>query len=269
MQPDTLHPADDAGLLSTLAHEMRTSLTAIKGCSTALLADEIALSPEAQREFLQIIDQECDVLQELVHNLLESSRIDAGQLRLERQPVRLSRLVEAAIRQVAHTPQHRFLVELEELPIVDADPARIEQVLRNLLDNAVKYSPQGGMIVVRGELRERASFAERALFAERASFAETERQGEVVVSVADQGMGIAPEHLNRLFEKFFRVESEVGRRVNGTGLGLPIARAIVEAHGGRIWAESKLGQGSTFTFTLPLGPDTVPFPVSSQQVGDA
>jgi signal transduction histidine kinase len=257
VQPDTLHPADDAGLLSTLAHEMRTSLTAIKGCSTALLADEIALSPEAQREFLQIIDQECDVLQELVHNLLESSRIDAGQLRLERQPVRLSRLVEAAIRQVAHTPQHRFLVELEELPIVDADPARIEQVLRNLLDNAVKYSPQGGMIVVRGELRERASFAE------------TERQGEVVVSVADQGMGIAPEHLNRLFEKFFRVESEVGRRVNGTGLGLPIARAIVEAHGGRIWAESKLGQGSTFTFTLPLGPDTVPFPVSSQQVGDA
>jgi signal transduction histidine kinase len=235
VQPDTPHPADDPGLLSTLAHEMRTSLTAIKGCSTALLADEIALSPEARREFLQIIDQECDVLQELVHNLLESSRIDAGRLRLELQPVRLQRLVEGAIRETGQTPRHHYVVELGDVPIVDADPARIEQVLRNLLDNAVKYSPQGGMIVIRGERRQ------------------AEGQGEVVVSVADQGMGIAPEHLNRLFEKFFRVESEVGHRVSGTGLGLPIAQAIIEGHGGHIWAESKLGQGSTFYFTLPLG----------------
>jgi len=241
VQPDTLHPADDPGLLSTLAHEMRTSLTAIKGCSTALLADEIALPPEARREFLQIIDQECDVLQELVHNLLESSRIDAGRLRLELQPVRLQRLVEGAIREAGQPPRHRYVVELDDVPIVDADPARIEQVLRNLLDNAVKYSPQGGMIVIRGERRERNPFAQ------------IEGQGEIIISVADQGMGIAPEHLNRLFEKFFRVESEVGQRVSGTGLGLPIARAIIEGHGGHIWAESKLGQGSTFYFTLPLG----------------
>ena len=118
----------------------------------------------------------------------------------------------------------------DDFPIVDADPLRIEQVLRNLLDNAVKYSPQGGMIVVRGEAQEKRA----------------------IVSVADQGMGIAPEHLNRLFEKFFRVESVAGQHVVGSGLGLPIARTIVEGHGGHIWAESRLGEGSTFYFTLPL-----------------
>ncbi len=113
---------------------------------------------------------------------------------------------------------------------MDADPDRIVQVLRNLLDNAVKYSPQGGLVVVRGELRE----------------------SEVVISVADQGIGIAPEYLNRLFERFFRVKTGLGRHVVGSGLGLPIARNVVENHGGRIWAESQVGRGSTFYFTLPL-----------------
>jgi signal transduction histidine kinase len=114
------------------------------------------------------------------------------------------------------------------------------QVLRNLLDNAVKYSPDGGLIVIRGEVV----------------------SGEVIVSVADQGVGIAPEHLNRLFEKFFRVRWGLGRHVVGSGLGLPISRTIVESHGGRIWAESQLGEGSTFFFALPIsstgGLDTQP-----------
>ncbi|MBM4431801.1 MAG: cell wall metabolism sensor histidine kinase WalK, partial [Chloroflexi bacterium] len=133
---------------------------------------------------------------------------------------------------------HRLLIDFpRDFPIVDADPNRIEQVLRNLLDNAVKYSPDGGLVVIRGEVGE----------------------DEVVISVADQGVGIAPEHLNRLFEKFFRVTSALGRHVVGSGLGLPIARTIVESHGGRIWAESQLGQGTTLYFTLPLrGPSQEP-----------
>jgi len=202
-------------LISTLAHEMRTPLTSIKGYSTALLMEETTFSPETQQEFLQIIDEECDVLQDLIHDLLESSIIDAGLLRLEPQPVMLPRLAQNVTDDI----------------VVDADPDRIAQVLRNLLDNAVKYSPQGGLVVVRGEVRE----------------------DEVVISVADQGVGIAPEDLNRLFEKFFRVKSALGRHVVGSGLGLPIAQTIVESHGGRIWAESQLRQGSTFYFTLPLG----------------
>jgi signal transduction histidine kinase len=220
-----------AEVISTLAHEMRTPLTSIKGYATALLLEDAVFNSDTQREFLQIIDEECDVLQNLIHDLLESSIIDAGFLKLELQPIQLLRLAKAAIEEVAHlTQKHRFLADFPpQFPIVDGDPQRVTQVLRNLLDNAVKYSPNGGLIVVRGEVRE----------------------GEVVISVADQGEGIAPEHLNRLFEKFFRIRSGLGRPVAGTGLGLPIARAIVESHGGRIWAESQLGQGTTFYFTIP------------------
>jgi signal transduction histidine kinase len=211
---------------------MRTPLTSIKGYSTALLMEETTFSSKTQQEFLQIIDEECDILQDLIHDLLESSIIDAGLLRLEPQPVMFPRLVKSLTDDIAnHAQKHRFLVDFpSHFPIVDADPQRITQVLRNLLDNAVKYSPQGGLVVVRGEVRE----------------------DEVVISVADQGVGIAPEHLNRLFEKFFRVESGLGRHVVGSGLGLPIAQTIVESHGGRIWAESQVGQGTTLYFTLPL-----------------
>ena len=221
-----------AELMSTLAHEMRTPLTSIKGYSTALLMEDATFSPETQQEFLHFIDEECDVLQDLIHDLLESSIIDAGHLKLELQPVMLQRLTKSLTEDMARRhPYYRFLVDFpKHFPIVDADQDRLAQVLRNLLDNAIKYSPQGGVIVVRGKAS----------------------KDEVVVSIADQGIGIAPEHLNRLFEKFFRVKSSPGRHVVGSGLGLPIARTIVESHGGRIWAESQVGQGTTLYFTLPL-----------------
>jgi len=233
-----------AELISTLAHEMRTPLTSIKGYSTALLMEEITFSSETKQEFLQIIDEECTVLQDLIHDLLESSIIDAGLLRLEPQPVMLPRLIQGAVDDMARrTRIHTFVVDFEKrrssFPIVDADPRRVEQVLRNLLDNAIKYSPEGGLIVVGAKVHE------------------DEAGKEIIISVADQGMGIAPENVNRLFEKFFRAESGLGRHVVGSGLGLPIARTIVESHGGRIWAESKLGEGSTLYFTLPLqGPSS-------------
>jgi signal transduction histidine kinase len=128
------------------------------------------------------------------------------------------------------TASHRLVVDFpDDFPLLMCDPRRLRQVLRNILDNAVKYSPDGGLIVMRGEVR----------------------QADVVVSVADQGVGIAPEDLIPLFDKYFRVQRTTGDHVPGTGLGLPITRAIVEAHAGRIWAESKLGQGTTFYFSLP------------------
>lgn len=220
-----------AELISTLAHEMRTPLTSIKGYSTALLMDDVTFSPEKQLEFLRMIDEECGILQDLIRDLLESSIIDAGLLRLEMQPVRLPRLVQDVADELTRrTTEHRFMLDFPEaFPLLDADPNRLSQVLRNLLDNAIKYSPNGGLIVVRGSIQ----------------------PDEVVVSVADQGIGLAPEHLNRLFEKFFRAKSSLGGHVVGSGLGLPISRTIVEAHGGRIWAESQLGQGTTLYFTLP------------------
>lgn len=146
--------------------------------------------------------------------------------------MRLPRLVRGVVADFMHrNGKHRFVVDFpSDFPLVEADPHRITQVLRNLIDNAVKYSPDGGLVVVRGKIE----------------------AGEAVLSVADQGVGIAPEHLNRLFEKFFRIKSGLGRHVVGTGLGLPISRAIVESHGGRIWAESQVGQGTTLYFTIPL-----------------
>lgn len=230
-------------LISTLAHEMRTPLTSIKGYSTALLMEEATFSGEMQREFLQIIDEECDILQDLIHDLLESSIIDAGFLKLEPEPVLLPRLAHSVVDDIARrNSRHRFLVDFPtDFPIVAADPHRIVQVLRNLLDNAVKYSPNGGLVVVRGETG----------------------PAEVTISVADQGEGIAPEHLNRLFEKYFRIKSGLGRHVVGTGLGLPIARTIVESHGGRIWAESQVNEGTTFFFTLPARQSFLPAPAAA------
>jgi signal transduction histidine kinase len=154
-----------------------------------------------------------------------------GQLVIERQPVRLERLAhEVASDMQRRTDRHRILIDFPAgFPIVDADPRRVRQVMRNIFDNAIKYSPNGGLIVIRGEVRAR----------------------DVVVSISDQGVGISPEDLIPLFEKYFRVKAPTGYHVPGTGLGLPVARAIVEAHGGRIWAESKVGQGTTLYFSIP------------------
>ncbi len=218
-------------VIASLAHDMRTPLASIKGYSTALLMEGANFDPQSQREFLEIIDDECDHLTSIIHEMLESSLIEGGQLQLDLQPVILPRLVNAMVEEFKHrSRQHHILVDFPwRFPIVDADPYRIQQVLRNLLDNAIKYSAEGTLITIRG-------------------IAHPE---EVEISVADQGIGISPEDLNRLFEKFFRVNLASGKYVPGTGLGLPIARAIVEMHGGRIWAESQVGQGTTLYFTLP------------------
>jgi signal transduction histidine kinase len=219
--------------LATLSHELRTPLAAIKGYATALLLDEVEWTPEEQREFLTLIDRECDTVQVMISEVLDSALIDAGHLGLAPEPVRLPLLArEVADETQRQTAVHRLVVDFPgDFPLLMADPRRLRQVLRNVLDNAVKYSPEGGLIVMRGEVR----------------------QADVVISVADQGVGIAPEDLIPLFDKYFRVQRAAGEYVPGTGLGLPITRAIVEAHGGRIWAESKLGQGTIFHFSLPRG----------------
>jgi K+-sensing histidine kinase KdpD len=218
-------------VMATLSHELRTPLTSIKGYSTALLLEEATWSEEKQVEFLRRIDEECDNLQAMIGEVLDSALIDAGQLTIEYQPVRLPRLAqEVAEDMQRRTDRHQLVVDFPAaFPIVDADPRRIRQVLLNILDNAIKYSPAGGLVLMRGEVR----------------------PAEVVISVADQGVGISPDNLVPLFEKYFRVKSATGYHVAGTGLGLPVARAIVEAHGGRIWAESTLKQGTTLCFSLP------------------
>ena len=218
-------------VLATLSHELRMPLTAIQGYSSALLLDEVDWSDAKGQKFLHMIEEESENMQSMLKDILDSSLIDVDQLIIEQQPVRLQHLARDVAEEMQHqTESHRIIVDFpEKFPILVIDPRWIKQVFRNILDNAIKYSPEGGLIVIRGE----------------------ERPSDVVIMVADQGIGISPEDLIPLFERYFRVRSLANLHIPGTGLGLPIARAIVEGHGGRIWAESKLGEGSTIYFSLP------------------
>jgi two-component system sensor histidine kinase KdpD len=220
--------------MSMVSHELRTPLASIKGYSRTLLAADGHWDDQTRNEFLNIISDESDKLTELVENLLEMTRIEGGRLRVLPEPVLLSRFCKEVVNRVClHYPEIRFECEVSErLPMVEADPRRVEQVLMNLLQNAAKYS--GAEVIWT-----------------RATY---DGDWGVVVSVEDNGVGIAPEHLPYLFDKFYRVESgktESGEGA-GTGLGLAIAKALVEAQGGRIWVKSAPGKSTTFYFTLPI-----------------
>lgn len=221
-------------LISTVSHELRTPLASIKGYISTLLRPDVNWDEASKAEFLQIVDEESDRLQALIDNLLQMSRIDAGMLRIDKQPVQLSRLVHRVARKARlRAPNHRIAVLFSnDAQEVAVDAAQIEQVLNNLVDNAVKYSPAGSRIVIRGETED----------------------GAVKVSVSDEGIGISPQHLARIFERFYRVDTTETKRIHGTGLGLSICRGIIEAHSGKIFAKSTPGHGSTFTFVLPLEP---------------
>jgi PAS domain S-box-containing protein len=219
-------------LLSTVSHELRTPLASIKGFATTLLREDVEWEEESRREFLSIIDEESDRLTELIGNLLDMSRIEAGTLRVEPEPTDLGPLIQetaAEFQMMTHDHQIEVLLA-SALPLVMADPRRARQVLRNLVENAIKYSPQGGPITISAS-------------ADASS---------VQTSVSDQGIGIEPSHLDSVFDRFYQVDSASTRRVGGSGLGLSICKAIVEAHNGTIWVESQSGRGSTFYFTLPL-----------------
>jgi signal transduction histidine kinase len=220
-----------AEAMATLSHELRTPLAAIKGYSTALLLEEVDWPDEKKREFLNLIDQECDHLQTMIGDILDSSLIDVDQMTLEMQPVRLQILAREVADEMKHRVKiHRLVVDIpDSFPIIDADSFRIKQVIRNIVDNSIKYSPEGGLIVIRGE----------------------ERPEDIVVSISDQGVGISQEDLIPLFERYFRVKDSTGYHIPGTGLGLPVARTIIEKHNGRIWAESKIGEGTTLYFSIP------------------
>ena len=178
-----------------------------------------------------MIEEESDRLDGLISNLLEASRIQAGVLTLNPAPLDLAGLARKLVGEFrTQTDQHAFEVEFpDDLPPVWADYERIRMVLSNLLSNAIKYAPQGGTIRVGG-------------------WAEQER---VVVYVADPGIGIPESEFEHVFERFYRVDNRMSRTTAGTGLGLYLCKAIVEAHGGTIWVKSQVGQGATFFFSLP------------------
>jgi signal transduction histidine kinase len=218
--------------ISTVSHELRSPLTPIVGYSEILTMD--GYGPDEIKDMAGEINRAAVHMQLLVDDLLDLSRIEAGRLRLQPQETQLDELLRDAVRGlVSVSSKHQIRVEVpEHLPVILADRVRVRQVIDNLVSNAIKYSPDGGAVTLLA----------------------TAHEGTVRVSVSDQGPGIATDKQSRLFEAFYRVEGELTRRIRGTGLGLAICRHLVELHGGRIWVESQVGRGSTFTFTLPVAP---------------
>lgn len=221
-------------LLATVSHELRTPLASIKGFATTLLRQDVTWREAEQRDFLRIIEDETDRLGEIIDNLLDMSQLEVGALRVAKEPTQLRGLIRELVDAMRmRTESHFFVVDLpNDLPRVLADPRRIRQVIRNLLDNAVKYS-KAGQITVACQVE----------------------NNFLTVSVSDQGEGIPPQYLSKIFNRFFQVDGTSTRRKGGSGLGLSISRGIIEAHGGKIWAQSVIGQGSVFKFTLPLATD--------------
>ena len=217
--------------LSMVGHELQTPLSIIKGYTSTLARGDGKWDEETVRQGLQIIEDECDRLSKLMRGLLLASRIETGILPLQREPVMLPSLAGKVVRKLQGTTgAHRFEVKFERsFPPVPADPELTEQVLTNLVDNAIKYSPDGGIITIAGKASGE----------------------EVEVAVTDQGIGIPPQEVEHVFERFHRADVSAVHRVPGLGLGLYICKTIVEAHGGAIDLSSTPGEGSCVTFTLP------------------
>lgn len=226
-----------ADFLGMVSHELRTPLITIKGSAATLLGDSATLAPAEMQQFFRIIDEQADRMRALINDLLDVAWVETGMLMVDPEPADVIRLVDAA-RDTQLGDSHNVQIDLApDLPRVMADKRRIVQVLNNLLSNAYKYSPIMSTIRVNAE----------------------QEDVHVAISVTDEGRGIPTSILPRLFRKFSRVGGQKGgRAIDGSGLGLAICKGIVEAHGGRIWAESEgEGKGTRFAFTLPVAEEVV------------
>lgn len=218
-------------LLAMVSHELRTPLATIKGYSTLILDYYARLDADETKDYLKSIDLSTDRLTKLVDNLLDTSRMEAGLLKLEKAPTNIMQLIKGVVTEASIRAEHyQFVVKSVKRPLkVDIDARRIRQVLDNLIENAVKYSPPGTEILV----------------------AAGKSGDDVLVSVTDQGPGIPTGELKNIFERMYRIEQRLYSGADGIGLGLYICQKLVQAHGGRIWAENAPGKGSTLRFTLP------------------
>jgi signal transduction histidine kinase len=222
-----------------VGHELKTPVAIIKGYASTLRRPDANWDAATLADGLAVIEDEADRLNGLISNLLDVSRVQAGGLRLQLQAVDLPALAQRVAQGIAATVGDEYEFQLRfapNFPPVHADEERLRMVLSNLIGNAVKYSPNGGIIRVGGWADEEYA----------------------VVYVADQGIGIAPEDQARIFDRFFRVDNALSRRTQGAGLGLYLVRAIVQAHGGSIRVESQPHRGARFVFTVPFAPRSLP-----------
>ncbi len=219
-------------LISNVSHELRTPLASIKGFVSTLL--DIEVSEDNRKKFLTIVDQESDRLNQLIEDLLDLSLVESGKLQLNFEPVDISEIMEKLKPEISEKIKKKGLFfeteALDSLPMVRADKNALLQILVNLVSNAIKFIEKGG-IWVRAEQWNRGKY--------------------IKISVQDTGIGIEEKHLEKIFEKFYRVETAT-HAIPGTGLGLAIVKDLVEKHKGKVWVESEVGKGSTFYFTIPV-----------------
>ncbi len=223
--------------VANVSHELRTPLSLIKGYVETLL-DGAKDNPEVATKFLQTIQRNSERLQFLIEDLLTISELESGRLKMNLQSVRLRSLVERVLEDFKTQAVSRRVELKNDVPELSArgDSDRLQQVLGNLIGNAIKYGRDGGHVSVSGKLLNGTS---------------------IELCVQDDGPGIPTESLERVFERFYRVDKARSREQGGTGLGLSIVKHIVQSHGGKVWAKSELGQGAAFYFTLPAKSDVV------------
>jgi len=216
--------------ISVISHELKTPVALIKGYTGTLRRDDVSWDDEIVHDSLEVIEEEADHLASLIENLLDASRLQAGGIKLNLADLAFETVAERlAERFRTQTDKHNIVIDFpREFPVVVADEGRLGQVLSNLLSNAIKYSPEGGEIRLSGQVR----------------------ADQVIICVQDDGPGIAPGDIPHIFDRFYRAE-EASRTTKGAGLGLYLTRAIVEAHGGRIWVDPRPGDGGRICFSLP------------------
>ncbi len=221
-----------AALLSSVSHDLRTPLSSIKAAAYSLQEKDVTWDDESRHSFAVTIEREADRLNRLVGNILDMSRIEGGALKAEKELYPLDELVYHVVNHMQFVLKDRAVrvTVPESLPPVALDFLQIDQVLTNLIENAVRYTQAGSPIEIDAE----------------------ECNGEILIGVADHGTGVPEEQKERIFDKFYRVSGGTQKKTMGTGLGLAVCRGLIEAHGGHIWAENRAGGGAVFKFTLPL-----------------
>lgn len=225
-----------SNFIASVSHELRTPLVAIEKSISLILSKAVGEVPPPQEQFLVIADRNLKRLSRLINDLLDLSKLEAGKMELKKQNIPIEKVIAEVMETLQTWAQTKAIAlkkEVEEgLPDVSIDPDRITQVLTNLIGNAIKFTPQQGTITV------------------KAKFGKEKK--DIQVSVADTGIGISPENIPKVFDKFYQIGERVSTDISGTGIGLSIAKEIVELHGGTIWVESEKGKGTEFIFTIPL-----------------
>jgi two-component system, NarL family, sensor histidine kinase BarA len=237
-----------SNFLATVSHELRTPLTSVIGYSEMLLEGIAGALNDEQREYVRTVMEKGDQLLQLITGILDISRMEAGEMKIDKLPFELDEIVSTALSTIApHARRKKLSLHCtlaDALPPVLGDRDKIRQVLLNLLGNAIKFTPEGGRVEV---VALEAPLQPPGI--------DNERSRGVRISVRDSGIGVPTEHHKRVFDPFFQVDNSSTREYGGTGLGLSIVKRLVEAHGGAVWVDSEAGKGgATFSFTIPLAP---------------